>query len=126
MQQPHHHHIPESVTSIGDYAFYECSNLTSIICKAVTPPTIEDSCTFGEVDKSIPVYVPAGSVEAYKAAEYWNEFTNFVGIEAGIENTEFTNQNSPHIYDLNGRKVDNLVKGGIYIVNGKKVVKTGM
>lgn len=68
--------IPESVTSIGGYAFYGCSSLTSITCKAVTPPTIGNSNTFYNVDKSIPVYVPAASVEAYKSAEYWSTFTN--------------------------------------------------
>ncbi|MBE6292136.1 MAG: leucine-rich repeat domain-containing protein [Bacteroidales bacterium] len=68
--------IPESVTSIGSAAFRNCISLTSITCKAVTPPTIGDSNTFFNVNKSIPVYVPAASVEAYKSAEYWSAFTN--------------------------------------------------
>ena len=71
--------IPKSVTSIGDQAFRGCSSLSSITCKAVTPPTIY-STTFYEVDTSIPIYVPEGSVEAYKAAEYWNEFTNIQSL----------------------------------------------
>ncbi len=68
--------IPESVTSIGDRAFSGCSKLTAITCYAITPPTI-DNDTFYNVEKSIPVYVPEDSVEAYKTAEYWSEFTNF-------------------------------------------------
>ena len=72
--------IPESVTSIEGSAFYGCSNLTSITCKAVTPPTIGNSNTFYNVDKSIPVYVPASSVESYKSAEYWSAFTNIQPI----------------------------------------------
>ena len=68
--------IPEGVTSIGPYAFSDCSSLTAITCEATTPPTISGSYTFDGVDKSIPVYVPAGSVEAYKAAEGWSEFAN--------------------------------------------------
>ena len=70
--------IPEGVTSIGDYAFCECSSLTAITCETATPPTIGRSDTFHNVDKSIPVYVPAGSVESYKAAKYWSEFTNII------------------------------------------------
>jgi hypothetical protein len=39
----------------------------------------------------------------------------------GIDNSEFTIQNSEFIYDLMGRRVENPAKG-VYIVNGKKVV----
>ena len=40
----------------------------------------------------------------------------------GIQNSQFTIQNSTVIYDLMGRKVTTMVKGGMYIVNGKKVI----
>ncbi len=72
--------IPASVTSIGEWAFAGCSSFTAITCKATTPPTIGGSDTFDEVDKSIPVYVPASSVEAYKVANGWSEFTNIQAI----------------------------------------------
>ena len=70
--------IPNSVTSIGDFAFYECSSLTSITCEAMTPPTVGSSAFYG-VSKSIPVHVPCGCVEAYKAAYGWKDFTNIQG-----------------------------------------------
>ena len=44
------------------------------------------------------------------------------GETTDIENSEFTNQNSDVIYDLMGRRVLEPQKGGVYIVNGKKVV----
>ena len=72
--------IPAGVTSIGSHAFWGCSGLTSIICNAVTPPAIADEWTINEVDRSIPIYVPAASVKDYKAAEYWNEFANIQPI----------------------------------------------
>jgi hypothetical protein len=71
--------IGNSVTSIGDYAFGSCSSLTSITCRAINPPNI-NSYTFNTVSKSIPLYVPAESVEAYKSANYWKEFTNIQAI----------------------------------------------
>ena len=40
----------------------------------------------------------------------------------GIENSEITIQNSTVIYDLLGRRVEKMEKG-IYIVNGKKVIR---
>ncbi len=73
--------IPAGVTSIGDYAFSRCYSFTSITCEAKVPPTIGGSYTFGDIDKSIPVYVPASSVSAYRSAEYWKEFTNILAIE---------------------------------------------
>ena len=116
--------LPASVTSIGFQAFAFCFSLTSITSHAATPPTIEDSFSFEGVDKSIPVYVPAGSIEAYKAATGWSDFTNYVGIETGIENPEIRNHKSEITYDLNGRRVTDPEsrKGGVYIVGGRKVV----
>ena len=73
--------IPGGVTEIEYGAFEGCSNLTSITCAAVTPPVIRAS-TFMDVNRSIPVYVPASSVAAYKSAQYWSEFTNIQPIIA--------------------------------------------
>jgi len=67
--------IPNSVTSIVEYAFAWCSSLTSITCEAVNPPACGNN-VFYNVDKSIPLYVPASSMEAYKEADEWKEFTN--------------------------------------------------
>ena len=72
--------IPNSVSFIASYAFKGCSKLTQITCRADVPPTIGGSNSFEKVDKSIPVYVPASSIETYKTAQYWSEFTNFQPI----------------------------------------------
>lgn len=71
--------IPNSVTSIGGCAFWGLA-LTSITCEANTPPICNGSFYFYDVDKSIPVYVPANSIEAYKAADDWKDFTNIQAI----------------------------------------------
>ena len=72
--------IPNSVTTIENNAFWGCARLTQITCRANVPPTIGNWTTFNDVDKSIPVYVPASSIDAYKKADYWSEFTNFQAI----------------------------------------------
>ncbi len=74
--------IGNSVTSIGWSAFASCEGLTKITCEATTPPTLEDQ-VFEYVPKSIPVYVPKESVDAYKATSGWNYFTNIKGASSG-------------------------------------------
>ena len=77
--------IPNSVTSIGWCAFFMCTGLTSVTCFATTPPQL-DYGVFGGVDKSIPLYVPAGSVSAYKSADQWKDFMNILPIsQQGVE-----------------------------------------
>ncbi len=66
--------IPEGVTSIGENAFLWCTSLNSITVKPEVPPT-GSQAMFDETN-NCPIYVPAGSVEAYKAAEYWNEYAD--------------------------------------------------
>lgn len=68
--------IPNSVTRIGKHAFER--GLTSLTCKASTPPSCGSA--FLDVKKSIPLYVPASSISAYKNAIGWNEFTNIKAI----------------------------------------------
>ncbi len=122
--------IPNSVTSIEDEVFKGCSSLKSITCEANTPPSFlveYESQVFNHVDRSIPVYVPANSVDQYKAADEWKEFTNIQAIpdvNTLIDEKSFNaNPSSGLVYDLNGKVInDNTPKFGIYIRNGKKVV----
>jgi hypothetical protein len=75
--------IPSSVTSIGDAAFGGCTALTSIYAYPTTPPVNLNSFSlvFYEVNKNTCVLnVPVGSLNAYKAAYYWNAFTHIIGI----------------------------------------------
>ena len=96
--------MPASLLSIGEQAFAGCDALTSITCNAPTPPSIISSLVNGKaytnVDKSIPVYVPAGAEELYRAADEWGEFTNIRAIgQAQTTNVE----------DLQAEPTDNSV-----------------
>ena len=99
--------IPESVTSIGGGAFSDCSNLTAITCKATAPPIVW-YFTFENVDKSIPVYVPAGSVAAYQSAAYWNEFTCIQPSEETITINQYGSGTYCSEYALDFSEVEGL------------------
>ncbi len=73
--------ISKSVTSIGLFAFSGCSSLTKVVCKATTPPTIQDR-TFDQysIANQTTLYVPANSVNAYKNKAYWKKFSSILPI----------------------------------------------
>lgn len=66
--------IGSGVTSIGNSAFYRCSGLTSVTINAATPPTVGSSA-FNSTN-NCPIYVPAASVDTYKAASGWSSYSN--------------------------------------------------
>ena len=55
--------------------FQNCTSLTSITCLATTPPTLDSSYAFNNTN-SCPIYVPAESVETYKAADGWRSYSS--------------------------------------------------
>ena len=75
--------IPSTVISIDNRAFMYCSHLTSVLCEAVTPPTCGIE-VFAEIPDSVPLYVPAQSVEAYKTANTWKDFKIIKAIQGGV------------------------------------------
>ena len=76
--------IPGTVSEIGDYAFYYCG-LSQITCHAPVPPSVASNFSLIGLDRSIPLYVPASSIEAYKKADYWMEFTNIQAIQEEVK-----------------------------------------
>ena len=67
--------FPHTVEYIGDHAFHYCTELTKITTYATVPPYVGTQA-FAGADKEIPVIVPFNSINAYKAANGWSEFTN--------------------------------------------------
>ena len=66
--------IPSGVTLIDDAAFRYCSSLTNITVLATTPPTL-GSQVFVDTN-NCPIYVPSGSVNAYKSASGWSDYAS--------------------------------------------------
>ena len=67
--------LPTTVTSIGYRSFDECNALVEIHCKATTPPTLEQYA-FEATVNGRKIFVPQGSVEAYKEA--WSDFADHI------------------------------------------------
>ncbi len=93
--------LPQGITTIEDYGFASCTQLTSItisstvssigsnfvsgrrmnikdvICLALTPPSLGAE-PFEYVNTLEHIYVPSSSVDAYKSAENWRDFANLI------------------------------------------------
>jgi hypothetical protein len=69
--------IPASVTSIGESAFEECTDLKTVTVLATTPPELGDY-VFDDCHDDLKIKVPAGSVNAYKAATNWSEYADII------------------------------------------------
>ena len=112
--------IPNSVTSIGDYTFSGCSNLTSITCEAVTPPSCGEN-VFYNVPKTIPLYVPAESMDDYKATDQWKDFgNNILPIQTtAIDQITIGQTNKDQLPRTKAQKI--LRNGQIFILRGEKV-----
>lgn len=66
--------IPKSVTSIGINAFDQCPSLTAIICEATTPPSIEGYYGY------VPLYVPIESLSAYQNSNWGQTISSIIGL----------------------------------------------
>ena len=60
--------IPSGVTSIGNSAFYGALGLGFIKFSSSTPPTVSASNTWNSVPTDCIIYVPTGTLSAYKSA----------------------------------------------------------
>lgn len=68
--------IGSGVTSIGNMCFQRSSSVTgsTITVLATTPPTLGNNAFYGW--DNAPIYVPAASVNAYKAASGWSSYAS--------------------------------------------------
>ena len=99
--------LPTSLTFIGNHAFSYCG-LTSITSKALVPPTATydpndpyyyDS--FLGTNRTIPIYIPFGTIQAYSQASGWNRFSNFIE-EDPILYTDF--EPDPYLHVVNSHE----------------------
>lgn len=73
--------IPDSVISIGDYAFYGSKKLKEVYCKAAIPPVVGSNIFYNKESKP-KIYVPTESIDAYKSALGWSEYaTTIIGYD---------------------------------------------
>ena len=70
--------IPDGVTSIGKQAFYGCSNLTDVYCLATNIPATGSYAFGGSYPENMTLHVPAEAINSYKTTEPWSNFGSII------------------------------------------------
>lgn len=79
--------LPNSLTGIGDEAFYGCSNLDELVLLSKNPPTLGEDALLA-VSQDFRIIVPEENAEAYKTAEGWKDVAGSVhGLTYQLEVT---------------------------------------
>lgn len=65
--------IPDSIISMGSSIFLNCTSLTDIYMKPITPPTL--STQLG-IPSYTTIHVPIGSGDVYKSATNWSTYAS--------------------------------------------------
>ena len=123
--------LPETIEEFGLNTFNYCFNLTDVYMRHKEAPYWISWCVFAskfDVYRTLHLY--PGSKAKYEAYQYTKNW--IVYFDNVVEDLEPTGIHSvtldketgnAAIYDLNGRRIQNVPSRGIYIQNGKKMIR---
>lgn len=106
--------LPSGVTEIGDYAFEGCTGLTSIYAFMEKPCEIDETTFENETIINATLYVPKGSLLDYWDDNQWKKFMNIEEFDVtsiGSLNTNVNDVQEVSRYSDNGQRLNTPVKG---------------
>ena len=104
--------IPSTITKLGEYAFQNCRDLTSVYVSWQSPiPT--GSAFYGVDISKCTLYVPQGTEQDYWLAPVWGDFGKIVEFDAtGIDKVTTSNDAKElSRYSVNGQRLSAPAKG---------------
>lgn len=121
--------LPETIEEFGSNTFNACFELKDVYMRHKEAPYWINWCVFadkGDITRTLHLY--PGSKAKYDAHQYTKNWIKY--FDNVVEDLEPTGIHSvtldketgnAAIYDLNGRRIQNVPSRGIYIQNGKKI-----
>ena len=70
--------IPDGVTSIGSSVFNNCYGMAEYHFLSITPPTLDATSAFTNIQSDCKIYVPAASLTAYQTATNWSTYASYM------------------------------------------------
>lgn len=122
--------LPETIEEFGRNTFNACNKLTDVYMRHKKAPYWISWCVFASKSKSLyrTLHLYPGSKAKYDAHRFTqNWIVYFDNVVEDLEPTgihSVTLDKKPAnaaIYDLNGRRITEAMKKGVYIKNGKKI-----
>lgn len=102
--------IPAGITSFVG-AFYGCTNLKTIICRATTPPVIDVTAFNDATQEEGTLLVPQSSLQSYRTELYWKGFKNIDTYEMPNDEIWYTTTDNAIISVANS--ISNTYNNGI-------------
>lgn len=99
------------ITDINDLAFNQCTAIKNVIVKAVTPPTLDAGAFPQGIFATAKLSVPDASLDAYKAADVWK---NFSEIASAID-VIAAGKTVVDSYTITGNKVSENYRGIVIV-----------
>ena len=122
--------LPETITEFGLNTFNACFELKDVYMRHKEAPYWISWCVFASKSSKLyrTLHLYPGSKAKYEAHQYTKNWIKY--FDNVVEDLEPTGIHSvtldketgnKAIYDLNGRRIQNVPSRGIYIQNGKKI-----
>ena len=122
--------LPETIEEFGRNTFNACFKLTDVYMRHKEAPYWISWCVFANKSEQLTrtLHLYPGSKAKYEAHQYTKNWIKY--FDNVVEDLEPTGIHSvtldkkpanAAIYDLNGRRITEAMKKGVYIKNGKKI-----
>ena len=122
--------LPETIEEFGQNTFYACFELKDVYMRHKEAPYWISWCVFANKSEQLTrtLHLYPGSKAKYEAHQYTKNWIKY--FDNVVEDLEPTGIHSvtldketgnKAIYDLNGRRITEAMKKGVYIKNGKKI-----
>lgn len=122
--------LPETIEEFGRNTFFACFELKDVYMRHKEAPYWISWCVFASKSSQLyrTLHLYPGSKAKYEAHQYTKNWIKY--FDNVVEDLEPTGIHSvtldketgnKAIYDLNGRRIQNVPSRGIYIQNGKKI-----
>ena len=124
--------LPETIEEFGRNTFNACFYLKDVYMRHKEAPYWISWCVFANKSSKLyrTLHLYPGSKAKYDAHQYtknWIKYFDNVVEDlepTGIHSVTLDENTAPKaIYDLNGRRIPNVPSKGIYIQNGKKMIR---